>query len=310
MKIAVVGCGAMGSVYAALLGAAGNEILALDSWGAHVDAINAHGLRLEGPTGDRTVAVRAMKVAENEPVGLLILAVKASDVAYAARQALPLLGPDTVVLAIQNGIGSAETVSELVGQDCLAVGIASAFGASLKGPGHAHHNAMHAMRFGAYAKLPFTRIEAVANVWKAAGFDAEAVHDIEVMQWEKLICNAAYSAPCALTGMTIGEVMDDAEMGPVSRAAAVEAWRVAKALQLRIAVEDPVAHVVAFGKRVYRAKPSALLDHEASRVSEVNIINGAVPRFGAKVGVPAPVNCTLTQLVKVRERKWQNSRIQ
>ncbi len=307
MKIAVVGCGAMGSVYAALLGAAGNDVLALARADAHVRAINEHGLRLEGPLGDRRVRVRAATEAPNESVDLVILAVKAADVADAARQALRLLGSNTLVLTIQNGLGSADIVADIVGKERLAVGIASGFGASLKGPGHAYHNAMQGMRFGAYADLSYERVVDAARTWAVAGFDAQAVHDIAAMQWEKLICNAAYSAPCALTGMTVGEVMDDEAMGAVSRAAATEAWTVAKALGVRITVEDPVAHATAFGARMPKAKPSALLDHEAQRVSEIDVINGAVPTQGAKVGVPAPVNSTLVSLVKVRERPWRRT---
>ena len=305
MKIAVVGCGAMGSVYASVLAQAGNEVLVVDRWQAHVDAINRHGLRLEGPTGDRTVPMRAVLVAPQEPVELVILAVKAADVAHAATGALPLIGPDTAVLTIQNGIGSADTVSAVVGADRLMVGVASAFGASLQGPGHARHNAMQVVRFGAYATLEAERVAAVAQVWTAAGFDARAESDIAVIQWEKLICNAAYSAPCALTGMTVGAVMEDAYMGPVSRAAATEAWQVAKALGVKINVTDPVAHARAFGAQVFKAKPSALQDHEAGRASEIDIINGAVPRYGARVGVTTPVNSTLVSLVKARERQWE-----
>ncbi|MCW5628191.1 MAG: 2-dehydropantoate 2-reductase [Rhodoferax sp.] len=305
MKIAVVGCGAMGSVYASVLAQAGNEVLVVDRWQAHVDAINRHGLRLEGPTGDRTVPMRAVLVAPQEPVELVILAVKAADVAHAATSALPLIGPDTAVLTIQNGIGSADTVSAVVGADRLMVGVASAFGASLQGPGHARHNAMQVVRFGAYATLEAERVAAVAQVWTAAGFDARAESDIAVIQWEKLICNAAYSAPCALTGMTVGAVMEDAYMGPVSRAAATEAWQVAKALGVKITVTDPVAHARAFGAQVFKAKPSALQDHEAGRASEIDIINGAVPRYGARVGVTTPVNSTLVSLVKARERQWE-----
>jgi len=305
MKIAIVGCGAMGSVYAALLASAGNPVWALDPWAAHVQAINDNGLRLEGPLGDRQVRIQAATSAPHEAMDLVVLAVKASDVEAGARQALPFLGADTVVLTIQNGLGSADTVAGVVGAERVAVGIASGFGASLKGPGHAHHNAMQAMRFGAYASLPLARVQAVAQTWEAAGFDARAVPDIAAMQWEKLICNVAYSAPCALTGMTVGEVLDDPEMGPISRAAATEAWTVAKALGIQLEVTDPVEHARAFGMRVYQAKPSALLDHEAGRISEIDVINGAVPAQGVKVGIATPVNSTLLALVKVKERQWQ-----
>lgn len=305
MKIAVVGCGAMGSVYAGRLAAAGNSVLAIDPWAEHVARIADHGLRLTGPDMDRTIPLRATTTPPDEPMDLVILAVKAADVRPAAATGLHLLGADTVVLTIQNGLGAADDVADVVGGGRVAVGIASGFGASLKGPGHAHHNAMRAMRFGAYDTLDPSALAHVAETWRDAGFDAEAVADIAAMQWEKLTCNVAYSAPCALTGLTVGEVMDDPEVGPVSRAAATEAWRIARASGVAIAVDDPVRHVREFAARMPDAKPSALLDHEARRVSEIDVINGAVPRQAARIGQEAPVNATLTALVRMRERAWR-----
>ncbi|OBK13485.1 ketopantoate reductase family protein [Mycobacterium asiaticum] len=304
MKIAVIGCGAMGSIYAARLAAAGNDVLVVDRFQESVDHITRNGLRVTGPGYDHTVPLRAATAAPAEPMDLVVLAVKAADVTTGAHQALPMLGNDTPVLTIQNGLGSADTVSGIVGEHRVAVGIASGFGAARVAPGHVHHNAMRAMRFGAYSSLPHTTVESIAAVWTHAGFDAAAVTDIAAMQWEKLICNVAYSGPCALTHLTVGQVMDDPEMGPVSRAAATEAWTVARALGIAVAVSDPVAHVRDFGAGMPHAKPSALLDHEARRVSEIDVINGAIPRQGARVAVEAPVNATVTALVKTIERQW------
>ena len=304
MKVAVIGCGAMGSIYAAKLAAAGNDVLAIDADEASMTRVAAHGLRVTGPDSDHVVPLRASTAAPAEAMDLIVLAVKAADVESGARQVLPMLGHGTSVLTIQNGLGSAETVAGIVGDERLAVGIASGFGASRVAPGHVHHNAMRAMRFGAYSALPHATVESIAQAWTNAGFDAAAVTDIAAMQWEKLMCNAAYSAPCALTHMTVGQVMDDPEMGPVSQAAATEAFDVARASGIAIAVTDPVAHVREFGARMPDAKPSALLDHEARRVSEIDVINGAVPRQGSRVGVAAPVNATLTALVKAVEKLW------
>ncbi|BDB40408.1 MULTISPECIES: ketopantoate reductase family protein [Mycobacterium] len=304
MKIGIIGCGAMGSVYAARLALAGNEVTVVDRYQAGIDTIAQHGLRVSGPGYDETVRVRAGTASPAEVMDLVVLAVKAADVEAGAQQALSMLGDDTPVLTIQNGLGSADVVAGVVGAHRVAVGIASGFGAARLAPGHVHHNAMRAMRFGAYSALPYERVASVARVWAEAGFDAAAVTDIAAMQWEKLICNVAYSAPCALTGMTVGQVLDDPEMGPVSRAAATEAWTVARASGIAVDVADPVAHVRNFGAGMPDAKPSALLDHEAHRVSEIDVINGAVPRQGARVGVEAPVNATLTALVKTIERGW------
>src|SRR5215469_13680066 len=206
MKIAVIGCGAMGSIYAAKLAVAGNDVLAIDRYAASIDHIARHGLRVTGPDSDQVVPLRASTAAPAEAMDLIVLAVKAADVKAGAQQALPMLGAATPVLTIQNGLGSAETVAGIVGDERVAVGIASGFGASGVALGHVHHNAMRAMRFGAYSSLPHETVESIARTWTEAGFDAAAVTDIAAMQWEKLICNAAYSAPCALTGMTVGQV--------------------------------------------------------------------------------------------------------
>ena len=308
MKIAVVGCGAMGSVYAGWLARDGNDVIAITRAQAHANAINERGLHVEGPLGDWVVPLKAVGGADGiGVVDLAILAVKAADVEGAARETLQLIGPGTVVLTIQNGLGSEEVVADIVGPDRLAVGVAAGFGASLKAPGHVQHKAMQAVRFGAFAGLPFERLEAVTRSWRSAGFDVAAVADIAVMQWEKLICNVAYSAPCALTGLTVGQLMDDEAMGPISRAAATEAWTVARAMGVPMAVEDPVEHVRAFGLRVAAAKPSALLDHEAARPSEIAGINGAVSRFGRRIGIETPVNDTLCALVQVKERPWRRT---
>ncbi|SSW62337.1 2-dehydropantoate 2-reductase [Achromobacter veterisilvae] len=308
MKIAIMGCGAMGSVYAGLLAAGGHDVLAIDHWAEHVEAMAARGLRVEGASGDRVARVRAYREAPAEPVDLIIIAVKAAQAGSAAAQARAMLGPDTSVLTIQNGLGSADSVAQAIGADRLAVGIAAAFGASLSGPGHVHHNGMSAVRMGAYAGMPAERLADIAAVWSDAGFNAQAVDNLPAMQWEKLICNVAYSAPCALTGMTVGAAMDDPDVGAVSQAAAAEAWAVARALGIPIQVDDPVAHVRAFGERIRDAKPSVLLDHEHGRVSEIDYINGAIPVQARKAGLSAPVNETLTRLVKQRESGFSSGR--
>ena len=305
MKIAIVGCGAMGSVYAGLFASReGNDVVVVDTWQAHVEAMRRDGLRVEGASGDRRVRVDAHGASPHKTVDLLIIATKAAHVAPAARDAMAMVGPDTVVLAIQNGLGSADAIAGVVGADRLLVGIAAAFGASLRGPGHAHHNGMTVVRMGPHAGLPLARAEWAAQAWRDAGFAAEAVSDVRAMQWEKLICNVAYSAPCALTGLTIGQVMDHPDIGPVSRAAATEALQVARARGVAVAVTDAVEHVRAFGAKIPNARPSVLLDHDNRRPSEIDVINGAIPREAERCGMQAPVNATLAALVRERERHF------
>ncbi len=303
MKVCVVGCGAMGSIYAALLASAGHEVFVVDAQSAHVDAINTRGLRVSGASGDRTVRIEAYADVPDRTADLVIIAVKAAHVDAASATASALLTPESLVLTIQNGLGSADRVAARVPAQRLIVGVAQGFGASLPAPGHAHHNDMKAIRFGAHAGLALDAVERIASAWRDAGFDTQAVTDIASMQWEKLICNVAYSAPCALTGLTLGEVMDHPHVGAVSRAAAREAWEIARATGIDVQVDDPVQFVREFAARMPAAKPSVLLDIEAGRASEVGVINGAVPTQARKIGRQAPVNETLTNLVLALEAK-------
>ncbi len=302
MKVAVVGCGAMGSIYAGRFAAAGNEVLAISTNRQHVAAMASEGLRITGPDAERRIPLRALTRPPAEIVDLLIIAVKAGQVAEAAADARPMVGPETVVLTLQNGLGSAEVVAEQLGGDRLLVGVAQGFGASLEAPGHVHHNDMKAIRIGGYGAVDAALVEQIAVLWRNAGFDAGAVSDIVAMQWDKLICNVAYSAPCALTGLTVGEVMADGFMAGVSEAAATEAWKIALALGIALDFDDPVRHVRDFGQRMPLARPSVLQDLEAGRRTEVDVINGSVAREALKVGLEAPVNSTLTALVRQREQ--------
>jgi 2-dehydropantoate 2-reductase len=141
MKIAIIGVGAMGSVYAALLADVGkHDVIAIDSWQAHVDAINTNGLRVEGASGDRTVKVYATSDASKvKDVDLVVIATKDDGVEGAARTALKIAKADAPVLTIQNGLGSADRVAKIVGEQRVIIGVVGGFGASMKGPGHAHH---------------------------------------------------------------------------------------------------------------------------------------------------------------------------
>ena len=301
MKVFVVGCGAMGSIYAALLAAAGNDVAVVDANPQHVEAINRQGLRVSGASGDQTVRLDAYLDAPVAEADLVICAVKARHVESAATAIQALVGSHTVVLTIQNGLGSADVLAAAVGAERLMVGVAQGFGASLPEPGHAHHNDMKAIRMGAYAGMDAARVAAIADVWAAAGFDAAASEDIIAMQWGKLICNVAYSAPCAISGLTVGAVRDHPQLGMISRAAAVEAFHVARGLDVDLTFDDPVREVREFAGRMPDAKPSVLLDIEAGRVSEVDVINGAVPIQARKVQMTAPVNAALTELVQTLE---------
>ncbi|HEX5613105.1 MAG TPA: 2-dehydropantoate 2-reductase [Burkholderiales bacterium] len=304
MKIAIVGTGAMGSVYAALFASAGHQVWAIDRWREHIDAIRAKGLRLEGASGDRTVKLHATTDAKDAGAcDLVILATKAMHVAQAAESVKPLLAANTPVLSIQNGLGGPDTAARILGRERVMVGVVGGFGASMKAPGHAHHNGWELVRLGEFGGPITPRLKEVEQLWQGAGFRVKVFDDIDQLVWEKLICNCAYSGPCAVSERTTGEVMEDPDLSAVSAACASEAYAVARAKGVKLGFSDPVAYVRDFGSKIPHARPSVLLDLMAGRKSEIDVINGSIPRVGKELGVAAPVNEAITALVRAKERK-------
>ncbi|MGN6871473.1 MAG: ketopantoate reductase family protein [Solirubrobacteraceae bacterium] len=303
MRIAIVGTGATGSVYAGLLGDAGHEVWAIDRWRDHVDAIAARGLRVSGASGDRVVRVGAVAdPREVGPVDLVVIATKARDAEGAAHDALALLGSDTIVLPIQNGLGSRERVAGVVGFERVIAAVVGGFGASMLEPGHVHHHGMELVRMGEMSGPVSARVERIAEAWRAAGFTVRTYDDIDQLVWEKLICNVAFSGVCAVTGLTIGGVLDDPSAWSVASGCAGEAFDVARARGVALSFEDPVAWVRDFGRAIPGARPSMLLDVLAGRPSEIDVINGAIPPLAASLGLAAPVNSTVTAVVHALER--------
>ncbi len=305
MKIAIVGAGAMGCVYAALMADAGNEVWAVDTWREHVDAIAAKGLRLEGASGDRTVALGATTdPAAAGPCDLVIIATKAPQVDVAAAGARALLGPETPVLTIQNGLGSAAKVARIVGPERVIVGVVGGFGASIRAPGHAHHNGMELVRLGESDGAVTPRLERIAALWRDAGFTVKCFDDIAQLVWEKLICNVCYSGTAALTGLTVGAIIEDPDAWPIASGCAQEAYRVARARNIRLDIDDPVAYVRDFGAKIPDARPSMLLDHMSGRRSEIDAINGAIPPEALALGLEAPCNSLVSALVRAKEARF------
>lgn len=306
MKIVIVGAGAMGAIYAALLADSGNEVWVLDPWLEHTQAIMQHGLRIEGASGSRCVTSLhvASNASELPEAELFIIATKASSVVDAAKAIGPVLTRTAMVLTIQNGLGSGERLASHLDTGQLYIGVAEGFGASVKAPGHVQHTAMNKIRIGAFYSSHQSNIEPLVDVWRAAGFNVQSYPDIAQLIWEKFICNVAYSAPCTVFNLSVKELLAHKHAKSVSQQCALEAWEVAKAKQVTLSFDDPIEHITAFGIKVGNAKPSMLLDHLVKRRSELDAINGRVPVVAEEEGMEAPVNRTVSAIVRSREAGW------
>lgn len=303
MKIVVVGTGAMGSVYAGLLAAAGNEVWAVDRWVEHTDAIASSGLRVSGASGDRVVEGLATgaRPADAGSADLWLVATKAADVDAAAAEIAPQLRPDDLVVAFQNGLGAGERVARHVPADQVLIGIAEGFGSSIPEPGHVHHEGMRLIRLGELHGGLTDRLLAVEAVWREAGFEVKAYEDLTLMIWEKFLCNVTLSAPTAVFDMTVGELMADEAAWAVALGCTSEAYRAGVAAGVAFPFDDPIRYVSEFAATIPDASPSMRLDHRAGRRSEVDVINGAVVDLSRELGLEAPYNQTLCAVLRRRE---------
>ena len=163
-----------------------------------------------------------------------------------------------------------------------------------------HHNGWELVRLGERHGPATDRVRRVADVWARAGFRVQVFDDIDQLVWEKLICNVCFSATCAIVERPIRFVLDDPGAWHVASSCAREAYEVARARGISLGFDDPVAYARAFGENIPEARPSMLQDVLAGRPTEVDVINGAIPPAAREVGLTAPVNETVTALVKAK----------
>ncbi|HEX5946724.1 MAG TPA: ketopantoate reductase family protein [Acidimicrobiales bacterium] len=306
MKVGIVGTGAMGSVYAGLLGRAGHEVWAIDTWQDHVDAIARDGLAVSGASGTYVVPGinSGYKPGDAGACDLWIIGTKASEVEEVAAHIAPLLRPDDVVMAFQNGLGAGERVARQIPDRHVAIGIAEGFGSSIPAAGRVHHHGMRLIRIGEMHGGLSERVRRIEQTWRDAGFNVRAFEDIELMVWEKFICNVTLSAPTAAFDLTVGELMANAEAWAIALGCTTEAWQVGQAKGVPFRFDDPIAYVTEFAATIPDASPSMRLDHLARRPSEVDVINGAVVDLGRQLGIATPHNATLCAILRERESRF------
>jgi 2-dehydropantoate 2-reductase len=303
MKIAIVGTGAMGSVYAGLLGKAGHEVWAIDIWQEHIDAIAGSGLAVSGASGSYVVDNLHVGYAPADAgtCDVWVIATKAADVDAVTAKIAPLLAPDSVVMAFQNGLGAGERVARRIPEDHIVIGIAEGFGSSIPEPGRVHHEGMRLIRIGEMNGGLSDRVQRVAQAWHEAGFNVRAFDDVTLMIWEKFLCNVTLSAPCAVFDVTVGELMANPEAWKVALGCTTEAYRLGVAMGVQFPFEDPLHYVTEFAATIPDASPSMRLDQLARRRSEVDVINGQVVDLSRAFGLETPYNETLCAILRRRE---------
>ena len=308
MRIAVVGAGAMGSLFGGLLAEAGEDVVLVDIWEEHVRAINERGLHIKGVSGDRVVRVRATtKHAEVGVVDLVLIQVKSYATEKAIRDALPMIGERTVVLTLQNGLGNVEKIAAVVGRERVLAGT-TAHGATVLGPGEIYHAGRGPTVIGEVDGRITDRVKAIAATFNRAGIETEITDNIMGAIWTKMLANVAINALTAITGLYNGELLELEETKAVMLKAVDEAVAVAKAMGIKLLVEDPHEFVLGIARATATNKSSMLQDVERGRRTEIDAINGMIVHYGRELGIPTPVNEVLVAAVKgielrMRKRK-------
>jgi 2-dehydropantoate 2-reductase len=304
VRICVVGCGAVGSLFAANLATLDDvEVWAYDLAQEHVDAINRDGLRLSG-AGDILGRPRATSnAAALPPCDFGIVATKAMHTS-AAIGATAKAFVDGCVATVQNGLGNEEAIAAHV--ECVIRGTTFPAG-KLLGPGHVQWDVRGDTTLGPFEPrpAPAAEIERLADACTRGGMPTDAVADARGPQWRKVIFNAATNPIGALTGLTHGRVCEKPELRALVSGLVDEGKAVAQAQGIELD-SDPEELIdrAARPDVAYDHKASMLQDVEARRPTEIDYLNGGIVRFGDENGVPTPLNRAVWALVKGLERAW------
>ncbi|MEO8967837.1 MAG: 2-dehydropantoate 2-reductase [Solirubrobacteraceae bacterium] len=306
MKVCIVGCGAVGSLFAAHLAQVDEvEVWAYDVVDAHVDAINAHGLRLTG-NADLLGRVRASTDStEIPPCEFGIVATK-SLFTRAAIEATAHLFADGAVASVQNGVGNEEVIAEHVERVIRGTTFPAGH---VTEPGVVNMDTGGDTWLGPFEPRPAS-IDAVtrlAQLITAGGMNTKALPDARGAQWTKLIFNAATNPIGGLTGLTHGRVCELAPTRRLVSGLVAEGCAVAEALGITLD-SDPDDLVDHAAKVAYEHRASMLQDIRAERATEVDALNGGIARFGAQEGIPTPLNDAIAALIKGVEHSWTQPR--
>jgi 2-dehydropantoate 2-reductase len=304
MRVCIVGCGAVGSIFAANLAQLDDvEVWAYDLAREHVDAINANGLRLSG-AGEVVGKLRATSDPGELPgCDFGIVATKAMHTEPAIAATAHAFA-DGAVCSVQNGIGNEETLAGHVSR--VIRGTTFPAGRIIE-PGHVQWDVKGDTTIGPFEPSPatFDEVERLAEACTRAGLPTEAIADARGPQWRKLIFNAATNPVGALTGLTHGRVCEDPALRRLVSGLVDEGKAVAAAQQIVLDAdpEELIDHA-AKPEVAYDHKASMLQDVEARRETEIDYLNGGIARFGREHGVPTPLNEAILALVKGLERSW------
>ena len=305
-RICIIGCGAVGSLFAAHLARGGNvEVFAYDASEPHVDAINSKGLRLSGEA-DFTARLKATANPKELPrCDFGIVATKATNTKSAIQQTAHLFDDKSAVCSVQNGVGNEEIIAEHVK---YAIRGTTFPAGHIIEPGHSGYDIKGDTWIGPFepTNTPFAMVDELGAILNKSGMHTIAMPDARGAQWAKLIFNAGTNPVGALTGLHHGAASFFPPTESLFSDLIDEGLAVAKALGIELH-NDPKQMVLKGANASGKHKASMLQDVLAKRQTEIDFMNGAIVQWGERLGVPTPLNRAVWQLIKGLEHSWSNS---
>lgn len=300
MHVAVLGSGAMGSLFGGYLAASGVTVTLVDIWEEHVRVLDEDGLTVETPEGETNIIPvdATTDPGDADDADVVLVFVKSTHTAEAVAGAESLVA-DADVLTFQNGLGNPEKIANTVDEEAIIAGV-TAHGSTLVGPGHIRHAGRGPTTLGRYFTENDDRVDDIAACLSEAGIQTEVSEHIEVDIWEKFIVNVGINAITALARVKNGKLATVPPGKRLLTAAVAEAVSVAEAegYAVRDDIEEYVLHIA---EQTGQNRSSMRQDVEAGAPTEVEAINGEVVRRGERAGIATPVNRTLADLIRLAE---------
>jgi 2-dehydropantoate 2-reductase len=299
MRIAIMGAGGLGGAIGGLLARAGEDV-SFVARGAHLEAIRSRGLTLKSPgVDDVTMQVMATDdPAEVGPVDLIVFGVKLYDLEVAAEQMRPMIGPETVILPIQNGIDAAERIGQFVRPNAV-IGCTALLNGRIEAPGVIFHLALPStLTFGELVGGASPRIEGIQATFEHAGFRAEVPPDVRVPIWEKFVLQVGGGGVMAMTRLTAGPIRTCPETRDLLHGVFEETAAVGRASGVSIPSDCVDRHMALMDHIPPTAQGSMLTDLLGGRRLELESLGGTVVRLGRDFRVPTPLNFAVYAALK------------
>ncbi|MFO7783722.1 MAG: ketopantoate reductase family protein [Thermodesulfobacteriota bacterium] len=302
MDFLVVGPGAMGCLFAASLKKAGLGVTLLDYRPDRAAEMDLSGICVQGVTGEYEIRIPATTGPLAADPDFVLICVKSNRTEAAGRTVRELVQGQPMVVTLQNGLGHVETLERIFGRGRVLGGVTSE-GATLLETGQVRHAGRGETVVGP-RKEPPGAADRLAEAFTRAGFQTRAVDQVRELIWGKLIVNVGINALTALTRLRNGRLPEVPGTLKVMEKAVAEAAAVAGAKGIRLPYADPLDRVIEVCRATSDNTASMLQDVLKERVTEVDYINGAITREGRALGVPSPVNETLTALVQALQETY------